>query len=59
MATDVDPFAVAVDVVDDAAGVCEPGSGLAGSKDPIELVWLEAHGVQPSPSIEPSALCGE
>jgi hypothetical protein len=42
MATDVDLFAVAESVVDDAIRVRESSSNLAGGKDPAEFVLLEA-----------------
>ena len=44
VATNVDLFAVAESVVDDAIRVRESSSNLAGGKDPAEIVRLEAHG---------------
>lgn len=44
IATDVDSVAVAENVIDNAIRIRELSSNLAGGKDLVEFVRLEAHG---------------
>ena len=44
IATDVDSVEVAENVIDNAIRIRELSSNLAGGKDLVEFVWLEAHG---------------